>query len=74
MEQTAWIATSEQEPEFGKEVLLCTEDSEGRRRIIIGELTRDFFYVRYSLGEGAVNLQKHGERVTHWMPLPSLPR
>jgi len=73
MENFVWIATEKEEPAFGKEVLLCMEDSEGRSRINIGEFTRDYLYIRYMPGEGPVNLRRNGEVVTHWMPLPELP-
>jgi hypothetical protein len=75
MENNAWISTSEQEPEFGREVLLCMEESDGRRRIMIGERAKGIYpyYVRYILGE-EVNLSKFDVITTHWMPLPELPR
>jgi len=73
MKTHGWIATDDSEPEFGKKVLVCTS-FDGSRKIDVAEYDREYMtFVQYSRVDGKLALNRYGDIVTHWMPLPELP-
>ena len=57
-----WISVKDRLPEDQEEVFVCTRSKNGNRNIDKGYLSVDRFIHRRSAD------------VTHWMPLPELPK